>query len=242
MAEFEKTRWADSEFSRSYRDKADIFMPFRRRFVEVTKSIFSFFLIDRPELNVLDLGCGDGFFAEELLKSFSHVNFALCDGSGDMLQAARERLKDKPDVEYIQASFQDVIDTDIVTRKFDFIYSSFAIHHLQLSEKKCLYSKIYNTLNHGGCFVHNDVISPLSARVESWYLSLWREWIDQFPDKIESAGMEVIPEKYKESPDDFPDSLETHLDVLRETGFTDVDCFFKYGIFALFGGFKLNND
>jgi len=54
--------------------------------------------------------------------------------------------------------------------------------------------------------------------------------------------MGVIPEKYKESPDDFPDYLETHLDILRETGFIDMDCFFKYGIFALFEGFKLNND
>lgn len=50
--------------------------------------------------------------------------------------------------------------------------------------------------------------------------------------------MEVIPEKYKESPDDFPDTLDTHLEILKKSGFTDVDCFFKYGIFSLFGGFK----
>ena len=151
-------------------------------------------------------------------------------------------MKKQTNVEYIQASFQTVIESDILTGGFDFIYSSFAIHHLQLSDKKRLYSKVYKILNPGGCFIHNDVIAPLSDRVESWYLVLWREWIDQFPDKDLSKGMEVIPEKYKESPDDFPDSLETHLDILRETGFKDVDCFFKYGIFALFGGFKLNDD
>ena len=242
MAEFEKTRWADSEFSRNYRDKANIYMPFRERFIEVTKSLFSFFLADRSELKVLDLGCGDGFFAGELLKSVTRVKFTLCDGSGDMLKAARERLKKKSNVEYIQASFQNVIETKILTGNFDFIYSSYAIHHLELSEKKRLYLKIYNMLNPDGCFVHNDVIMPLSTRVERWYLRLWREWIDEFPDKRASAGMDVIPEKYKESPDDFPDLLETHLDLLRETGFKDVDCFCKYGIFALFGGFKLNND
>ena len=90
--------------------------------------------------------------------------------------------------------------------------------------------------------MHNDVIAPMSDWIESWYLRLWREWIDQYPDKTASAGMDVIPEKYKESPDDFPDTLETHLDILKETGFKNVDCFLKYGIFALFGGFKPNND
>jgi tRNA (cmo5U34)-methyltransferase len=242
MAEFEKTRWADSDFSRNYRNKADIYLPFRRRFVEVTKSLYLFFFNIRTDIRVLDLGCGDGFFAEELLNCFLPETVTLSDGSADMLHAARKRLKNWSNIEYIQSSFQDIIDSDLLTGNFDFIYSSFAIHHLNLSDKKRLYSKIYERLNTEGCFVHNDVIAAGSHRVEKWYLDLWREWIDQFPDKDASAGMDVIPDKYKESPDDFPDSLETHLDILRETGFTDVDCFFKYGIFALFGGFKSTND
>ncbi len=242
MAEFEKTRWADSEFSQKYRDGADIYMPFRQRFVDVTKSLFSFLFKNRSGLRVLDLGCGDGFFAEELLRSFSPAAVILTDGSGDMLKAAKIRLKEKSNVEYLQASFQDIIESEILPGSIDFVYSSFAIHHLRLSDKKRLYSKIFNALNPGGCFVHNDVIVPLSPGIEKWYLTLWKEWIDQFPDKDLSSGMEVIPERYKESPDDFPDSLETHLDIFRETGFTDVDCFFKYGIFALFGGLKSTDD
>ena len=242
MAEFEKTRWADSEFSQKYRDGADIYLPFRRWFVEVTKSLYSYVFKDRTDIRVLDLGCGDGFFAEELLKSFIPATVTLSDGSADMLQAAQERLNDWLNVEYIQASFQELIYSDIMAGNFDFIYSSFAIHHLHLKDKRRLYSKVYKMLNEGGCFVHNDVVAPLSAKIENWYLRLWREWIDQFPDKAASEGMEVIPEKYKESPDDFPDSIETHLDILKEAGFLDVDCFFKYGIFALFGGFKSINE
>lgn len=238
MAEFEKTRWADNEFSRKYRDGADIYIPFRWRFIEITKSLYSFIFKNRKDITVLDLGCGDGFFAEELLKSFSPVAITLSDGSADMLQAARKRLNDRPGIKYIRASFQDIINAEKLTGDFDFIYSSFAIHHLSLSDKRLLYAKCYSILKPEGCLVHNDVIAPLSGRIETWYLRLWREWIDQYPDKEASAGMEVIPEKYKESHDDFPDALETHLDMLRKTGFTDVDCFFKYGIFALFGGFK----
>ena len=238
MSEFEKTRWADSDFSKLYRDAADIFMPFRRRFFETTKSLYSFFFNNQAHIRILDIGCGDGFFAEEMLKTHSPESITLMDGSADMLAAAQKRLKDMLDVEYVQASFQDIINTQILEGQYDFIYSSFAIHHLVYSDKESLYYKLYNHLNPGGCFIHNDVIAPSSARIEKWYLTLWREWIEEFPDKEKSAGMDIIPEKYKESPDDFPDSLDTHLELLRKAGFSDVDCYFKYGIFTLFGGFK----
>ena len=33
-----------------------------------------------------------------------------------------------------------------------------------------------------------------------------------------------------------PDILEDQLEALRETGFRDVDCYCKNGIFAVFGG------
>jgi tRNA (cmo5U34)-methyltransferase len=33
-----------------------------------------------------------------------------------------------------------------------------------------------------------------------------------------------------------PDTLEDQLEALSETGFRDVDCYYKNGIFAVFGG------
>ncbi len=46
MADFKKNRWADSDFSENYREAADIFMPFRRRTVEIVTSCYSFFIKD----------------------------------------------------------------------------------------------------------------------------------------------------------------------------------------------------
>lgn len=238
MKDFNESRWADKEFSRIYRDAADIYMPFRRKFVEVAISLYSFFHSCQKDTRVLDLGCGDGFFAEALLEFFPGVEVTLLDGSDDMIDASKKRLSGRPNIDYVKADFQTVICSGIPKGPYNFIYSSYAIHHLHFKDKERLYGRIHDLLMPGGCFAHNDVIRPISNRVEDWYLSLWREWIDQFPDKQKSAGMEVIPEKYRESPDDFPDSLEAHIELLKYTGFIDVDCYFKYGIFALFGGFK----
>ena len=44
MAQFEESRWADSEFSQNFRDEADVYLPFRRQFIEVTKSLYEYFI------------------------------------------------------------------------------------------------------------------------------------------------------------------------------------------------------
>ena len=121
---------------------------------------------------------------------------------------------------------------------FDFIYSSLAIHHLSFEEKTQLYSYIYNLLFPGGCFVHYDVVLPPSEKIEKWYLSLWRQWIEEDPAQETSKALLNIPEQYKGNPDNIPDTLESQLEVLEKIGFKEVDCYFKCGIFSLFGGIK----
>lgn len=42
--------------------------------------------------------------------------------------------------------------------------------------------------------------------------------------------------RYKGNPDNVPDSLASQMQALENIGFQQVDCYFKYGIFSLFGG------
>jgi len=238
MSEFEKSRWADNEFSQNYRDEADVYLPFRRQFIEITKSFYAHFIDGNTKAKVLDLGCGDGLFIQELLQSFSPASVTLVDGSVKMLEAAKKRLEDKTNINFIQANFQELPAGEPLSENFDFIYSSLAIHHLPFEEKKQLYSYIYEHLSPNGCFVHYDVVLPPSEKIEKWYLSLWRQWIEEHPDKEMSKNLLGIPEQYKENSDNMPDSLESQLQVLKKIGFTEVDCYFKDGIFVLFGGFK----
>lgn len=238
MTQFEKSRWADSEFSQNFRDEADVYLPFRRQFIEVTKSLYEYFIDVNIEAKILDLGCGDGLFIQELLKSFSPASVTLIDGSAEMLESAKKRLKNKRNINFIKASFQDLLAGELLGENFDFIYSSLAIHHLPFEDKKHLYAYIYKLLSPGGCFVHYDVVVPPSGKIEKWYLSLWRQWIKEHPSIEMRENLLDIPEQYKGNQDNIPDTLESQLEVLEKIGFKEVDCFFKYGIFSLFGGFK----
>ena len=147
MPKFQKSRWANSEFSQNYRDDADIFLPFRSRFIEVSKSLYEHFISRNSKAKVLDLGCGDGLFIQELSRTFRPAKVTLVDGSEEMIEAAQKRLSGQTDKYYIQASFQQLLADDPVGGNFDFIYSSLAIHHLSFDEKKRLYAYIYDHLS-----------------------------------------------------------------------------------------------
>jgi tRNA (cmo5U34)-methyltransferase len=238
MSKFGKSRWADSEFSQNFRDKANIYLPFRQQFIEVTKSLYAYFIDTNIKAQILDLGCGDGLFIQELLKSFSPAGVTLVDGSAEMLEAAKKRLGNNSNISFIKASFQDLLAEKTLNESFDFIFSSLAIHHLLYEEKKNLYSYIHELLSPGGFFVHYDVVVPPSEKIEKWYLSIWRHWIEDHPDKEAGKKLLNIPEQYKGNSDNTPDTLQSQLEVLELIGFKDVDCYFKYGIFSLFGGVK----
>lgn len=238
MSEFEKSRWADTDFSQSYRDDASIFLPFRNQFIEITKSLYGHFVSQNASARILDLGCGDGLFIQELLKSFTPAEVVLVDGSNEMLEAAKDRLGDQPNINFTRANFQDLLINDPLSGAFDFIFSSLAIHHIPLTDKKDLYAYIFRHLSPGGHFVNYDVVLPPSEELEKWYLSFWRQWIKEYPDKERRDGLLGIPEQYKGNPDNIPDSLESQVEALEDVGFTNVDCYFKYGVFASFGGAK----
>ncbi len=85
-----------------------------------------------------------------------------------------------------------------------------------------------------------DVVLAPSEALEQWYLSLWKDWIDDRKRSLGIAGNQCdgIVRQYKDNKDNKPDTLDSQLDALRSSGFHEVDCYYKYGIFTMFGGKK----
>ncbi len=240
MTEFKKSRWANAEFTQEYRDNADIYIVERRRLLEIMKSFYRHFVMDSGHKSALDLGCGDGIITHELLTVDASISATLIDGSGDMLNNAKERLRGFKDIHFIKASFQEILEKDILHGNFDFAVSSLAIHHLTMNGKRELFEKIYSHLQPGGYFMNIDVILAPTDTLEQWYMKLWREWMDERKTAlgIERNVFSDIVRRYKEYDENKPDTLGDQLRALKDTGFEDVDCFYKYGIFAVYGGRK----
>lgn len=240
MTEFNTSNWANPEFSRGYRDNADVFIVGRRQMLSVLQSFYTHFMMNGRTRKMLDLGCGDGIVASAIAEIDRTVSVTLVDGSRDMLKKARERLKGTVRARGIRSSFQEMIRKNSVRGRFDFIASSLAIHHLAMNEKVSLFQKIYGLLNRGGYFVNIDVVLAPTELLEQWYLSQWKDWIDErrWDLGIPDGRFGDIVRRYKEAEENKPDTLKDQIDALDQIGFKDADCYYKNGIFAIFGGRK----
>jgi tRNA (cmo5U34)-methyltransferase len=222
-----------------YTSTADVIIVERRRTIKLLADIFRYHFGERTGLRVLDLGGGDGIITEYLHARYPDNAFTLLDGSVDMLAKARQRLAGKG-VGFIQQTFEAYLDAPPQDQAYDFVFSSNAIHHLDWLGKSRLYAKLYRALAFGGAFVNIDVVKPASERSERWQFAMWEDWMNERLAQIggEVGAQDGLPEVAKAKPENKPSGLVEQLMLLRRIGFRDVDCFYKYGVFAMFGGTK----
>jgi len=238
MNEFDGSRWAEKNFSRGFREAADNFLPDRHKLIEISRSLHKHFISGRGKSAVLDLGCGDGLLVYELMRGDDRIEATLVDGSSEMLEAAKKRLAGFEEVRYVNASFQELLTENVLEDTFDLVLSSFAIHHLDMDEKEALFELVFKLMNSGGFFANIDVVAPPTPTLEEWYLQIWKEWIAVNAVASQKEKCLKTPDVYKANPDNKPDTLSAQLRALERIGFRNVDCYHKFGIFAMFGGGK----
>ena len=238
MSNFDESRWSNSRFAQEYRDQADGYVPERRVLIEIAQSLYRHLIKGSRPRRVLDLGCGDGLMIQELFEVDKDIDATLVDGSREMLKAAGKRLARFEGKHLVNASFQDLLAQDPLQGTFSFVLSSLAIHHLVMTEKEALFEYVHRHLDPGGFFLNIDVVLSPTDDLEKWYLMLWQEWIDAHAAKLQEAFLLPVPQKYKDNADNVPERLLPQLQALERIVFKNVDCYYKYGIFTIFGGRK----
>ncbi len=235
MSQFEESHWSDNQIVIEFNEYADVIVPFRQDLIELTKSFYSRFVQKQTVTKMLDLGGGDGFFLQQLLEFDQNIEATLVDASAQMITAARKRLAGFENVRFVKADFETLLVRDELGDKYDFVFSSLAIHHLKTIEKKTvLFEYIYTHLKSGGTFVNIDVILAEHKQIDQWYVELWRQWIDSNAQDSKRAQLLQLPKRH--NPDNNLNTLSEQLEVLKRIGFKNVECYYKYGLFVVFGG------
>jgi len=239
MNEFEKSSWSNSEFSRKYLDEADMYIPERNLLLRILASFYHKFINSDKKKRILDLGCGNGVLSKTLFNQNSNLDIVVIDGSKEMLIEAKKELEGMPVSKFCQISFEEIIQGEFEGGLFDFIISSFAIHHLNMTQKKKLFKRIFEMMNLGGHFINIDVVVSNYEDYTEWYYDLWKEGIIIKQKFLNSSKtFEHVPEKARKGPENHFDLLRAQLKALKLIGFSGVECHYKCGVFAIYGGRK----
>jgi tRNA (cmo5U34)-methyltransferase len=209
--------WTSAEHANDYLGRASS-IPHRREGESTLLEV-----IPAKAKRVLDLGTGDGrllALVKALLttrKNRGEVEAVAADFSPTMLEAARKRFAADSSVKVIAHNLDHGLPE---LGKFDAVVSSFAIHHVSHERKRQLYSEIYALLNAGGVFCNLEHVASPTQRLHEEFLHRIGETVE-----TEDASNQLL-------------DLETQLAWLREIGFVDVDCLWKWRELALMVGVR----
>ena len=201
--------WASTQHALDYLGRADS-IPHR---VEGESTLLEF--VPESAQRILDLGTGDGRLLALVKLAHPRAAAVAIDFSPAMLDAASKRFAGDHSVEIMPHNLEDPLPQ---LGMFDAVISSFAIHHLTHERKRSLYAEIHARLNPGGVFCNLEHVASATPQLH-----------DEF---LRHIGCTVETE----DPSNQLLALETQLQWLREIGFSDVDCHWKWRELALLSG------
>ena len=171
-----------------------------------------------PETHaILDIGCGAGNQALNLLQVFPGAECTLLDISPAMLERAKERVGAVASVPVI-AEEGDIRTAELPQGKYDIAVAAAVLHHLRDEDDwKRTFAKIHSLLKPGGLMLVSDLICHANPKIEANFKVRQEAFLRE---ALGDAEAERIMQSIADS--DTPSPLEFQFGCLRETGFREV--------------------
>ncbi|HUV69802.1 MAG TPA: class I SAM-dependent methyltransferase [Terracidiphilus sp.] len=201
--------WSSAEHALDYLRRADS-IPHR---VEGEATLLEF--VPANVSCVLDIGSGGGRLLALAKAARPAARYVALDFSPTMLEALRKLFAAESSVTVVAHNLDDTLPA---LGQFDAVISSFAIHHVAHDRKRTLYQEIFDLLALGGVFCNLEHVAS--------------------PTPLLHAGFLQAISCTEEDPSNKLLDLETQLAWLRQIGFVQVDCHWKWRELALLVGVK----
>lgn len=214
-----KEEWSNPIHSTKYLERANS-IPHRAEGEDVMVD-----LIPENASRILDLGSGDGRLMISIKNRVNRnnskikIDFVAVDVSPTMINHLHSHFGIDKTVKIVEHD----LDVPLPLSKlgyFDVIVSSFAIHHLKHSRKFTLY-EVFDMLNSGGIFCNLEHVSSVSVGQHLKFLKA----IGIEPGQGDKTNRLL--------------SVEKQLQMMKDLGFVEVDCYWKWYEMALMVGFKI---
>lgn len=172
-----------------------------------------------PDTAILDIGCSNGIAAAPFAEKFGN-RMLLLDVSECMLDICRERFKGNDRIEVKNHDLRQ----GLPEVKSSLILSILTIQFTPIEYRKKIIKSIFDSLVHGGCFIMVEKVLGNTADLDSVFVDEYYEikrdhhyTNEQIESKRKSLEGVLVPI-----------TSDWNFDILRDAGFRQVDCFWRY--------------
>jgi tRNA (cmo5U34)-methyltransferase len=163
--------------------------------------------LGKGKVKLLDLGCGTGLEIERFFNLYLDAHVTGVDLSSKMLEVFRRKFDDRET--QINLIYSSYFDMEFGKEVFDFVVSTYSLHHFSAEQKLSLYKKIFNSLKNDGLYIEGDY-TVKSKEDERFYIA------ENERIRKENGYNEGFYHY------DTPFSIETQMHLLNEAGFNKV--------------------
>ena len=148
-----------------------------------------------------------------------------------MIRIVRERLERAAPAfaERAQLRVGNFETLELETRRADLITSNMSLHHV--AAKGPFYAGLRRALRPGGSLVFGDEVTGAVPYTQALH---WNDWLE-FATRPGHLTPEQLEECYRHmEAHDHYETLPNQLALLRDAGFSRVDCVWRYLNYAIF--------
>ncbi|MCW8900799.1 MAG: carboxy-S-adenosyl-L-methionine synthase CmoA [Gammaproteobacteria bacterium] len=188
----------------------------------------------RPDTRLYDLGCSLGAASLSMRHRLIEdgceiISVDNAEAMIDRLDKILQRDNSKTPVQTLCADVQDV-----EIQNASVIVMNFTLQFISLSDREKIITKIYDGLNKGGCLILSEKLAFSDSRENDIQIDLHHA----FKRSNGYSDLEIAQKRNALENVLLPETKETHIQRLKETGFTQVIPWFQCFNFASFIAIK----
>lgn len=180
--------------------------------------------VPESHLTVLDLGCGDGSMAVDVLSACEDVIYCGIDQSAAALNGACLQFRQYPQLGSILRRERIEHMLPKLNIQFDWVMAGYVLHHLDIEGKLDALAEIQRLLSTGGTCMVYDLLPAIDESVPSYKARLIehgrRHWRELNPGEFATARAHIEAE-------DQPVDFEIYETLASLAGFTSVELCYR---------------